>query len=104
MTAGAKLRMLVTPAATSASATSWATAAGVVMTPIDTERAPTVSASGSIPWISCSPCSRDGLGRGGRRGDDTDRDGVGADRLGESVHPLDLVLAVPLPESRRVGV
>ena len=33
-THGAKLRMLVTPAATSWSATAWAAAAGVAMTPI----------------------------------------------------------------------
>ena len=35
-TTGAKLRMLVTPAATSRSAASWAAAAGVATTPIDT--------------------------------------------------------------------
>ena len=42
-TLGAKFRMLLTPAATSRSQTSWATCAGVAITPIATPRSPTTS-------------------------------------------------------------
>ena len=46
-TAGAKLRMLVTPAATSRSQTPWAAAAGVAMTPMATRSPATISSSSS---------------------------------------------------------
>ena len=57
---GAKLRMLVTPAATSRSQTSWAAAAGVAMTPIATcslgdDRLELVEARGSAAPPTCSP-------------------------------------------------
>ena len=54
-TTGAKFRMLVTPAATSRSQTSWAGPAGVVMTPIETRSAATMSSSSAKSRTTMSP-------------------------------------------------
>src|SRR4051794_4890916 len=53
-TVGAKLRMLVTPAATSRSATPWAAEAGVAITPIETTSSVTTS-SRSSKWRTSRP-------------------------------------------------
>ncbi len=55
-THGAKLRMLVTPAATSSSATAWAAPAGVAITPIAMPSSTAARLSSSMcrtvrPWI-----------------------------------------------------
>ena len=52
-TTGAKLRMLVTPAATSRSQTPWAAVAGVAITPMDTPRSATTSSIASLLPTTC---------------------------------------------------
>src|SRR5215472_1930655 len=52
-TTGAKLRMLVTPAATSRSQTPCAAAAGVAITPMDTPRSVTISSIASLLPTTC---------------------------------------------------
>ncbi|OEV24350.1 hypothetical protein AN220_19740 [Streptomyces nanshensis] len=49
-TVGAKLRMEVTPAATSRSHTCWAAPAGVAITPMDTPLSEMIFSSSSVCW------------------------------------------------------
>ncbi len=56
-TVGAKFRMLVTPAATRRSHTSWAAAAGVAITPIATSCSATTTSSSAVDRILMSPTS-----------------------------------------------
>ena len=54
-THGAKFRMLVTPAATSRSATRWAACAGVAITPIEMRSASTTASSSSMSRTASPP-------------------------------------------------